>query len=99
MMNILEELYYGNVNPDTEYFDKQSQLGHAMKVLTSKEEELLSMLNNSEKEVFKKFQNAQATVTTLTEIRKFMSGFKLGAQIMLEAMKPFDEDTQLEDLN
>lgn len=86
MDSILEKLYYGNINPDTQYFTKQSEFGQAMKVLTDREEELTSALNDNEKEILQRFINAQLEVNSLTAKTKFLYDFKLGSQIMLEAM-------------
>lgn len=86
MESILEELFYGNINPDTQYFTKQSEFGRAMKVLTEREDELTSALNDTEKEILQHFINAQLEVNSLTAKTKFLYGFKLGSQIMLETM-------------
>lgn len=86
MDSILEELYYGNINPDTQYFAKQSEFGRAMKVLTDREDEITSALNAAEKEILQRLINAQLEINCLTAKTKFLYGFKLGSQIMLEAM-------------
>lgn len=94
MDSILEELYYGNVNPNTQYFNKQSDFGRAMKVLSDKESELLAVLNDTEKEVLQRYINAQLEVNSLTAKTKFLYGFKLGFQIAVEALNEvvFDEN-------
>lgn len=90
--SILEEMYYGNVNPNTQYFSKQSEFGRAMKVLSDRETELTALLNENEKEVLQRFANAQLELNSLTAKAKFLYGFKLGAQIMLEALEGIDEN-------
>lgn len=92
MDNILHELYYGNINPNQHFFNKQSEFGRAMKVLTDKETELLAVLNDEEKEVLQRYINAQMEVNSLTAVSKFLYGFKLGFQIAVEASKEVSYD-------
>lgn len=87
MESILEELYYGNINPDKQYFAKHSEFGQAMKVLTEREDELTSVLNDTEKEILQRFINAQLEVNSLTAKTKFLYGFKLGFQIAIEGLE------------
>lgn len=41
-MRILEEFWYGNINPNEQSFDKQSRFGKVMSLLTVKQNALKS---------------------------------------------------------
>ena len=44
-MNILKELYYGNVKPYAKYFDRNSEYGKFVKIISDNEEKLTAYLN------------------------------------------------------
>ena len=51
-MRILEEFWYGNINPVEIPFQRQRQFDKVFKLLTRNEERLLETLNEQEKELF-----------------------------------------------
>ena len=86
MRSILTELYFGNIGPNTQSFDRYSALGKAMQVVADNEAKLIELLDGKEKKLFLEFVNAQMEVNGCTSLDKFIFGFKFGAQVMLEAM-------------
>lgn len=85
-MTILQDLFYGNVAPDTGSFDQDSEYGKAMQTIADHEEKLLVLLNGTEKGLFLGFTNAQSLINSVTAEENFIHGFKLGALIMIEVM-------------
>ncbi len=85
-MTILQDLFYGNIDPNTGSFDKDSEYGKAMRTIADNEEKLLVLLNGTEKNLFLDFTNAQSSINGITAEEKFIHGFKLGALIMIEVM-------------
>ena len=53
-MKVLEEFWYGNINPMERPFQSQRKFDKAFRLLTKNEEELLKNLNEQEKELFDK---------------------------------------------
>ena len=94
--NILEELYFGNIDPNAQSFDRTSNFGKAMQVTVDTEEELLKLLEGREKQLFRDFVAAQSEIVGITAVEKFVKGFKLGARIGLEILS--DEDSCLRDI-
>ena len=47
-MQILEEFWYGNINPSERPFQRQRKFDKAFKMLTKNEEKLLESLNEQE---------------------------------------------------
>ena len=89
-MRILEEFWYGNINPNEQSFDKQSRFGKVMSLLTQNESRLLERLNAEEKEIFKKYQDCQHEIAQIGESEAFIKGFRLGGQMMLEVCDDTD---------
>ena len=83
-VNILEELYFGNVNPNIGSFDKGSPYGKAMKIISNNEDKLMELLEGKQKELLIGFSNAQCELKGITAVNKFTLGFRLGALIMAD---------------
>lgn len=86
-MSILEELYYGNIDPNSQPYNTRSCFGKALASITEREEQLNNMLTGRAQELFAEFCTAWETANDATSIAKFMEGFKLGAQITAEALQ------------
>ena len=87
-MTILEELYYGNIEPNAKVFEQNSKFGKAVKCMNEVEEKLLIALDGEEKNLFLQFSSLCNEVSTLSDLENFIIGFKLGLQIGIETTKP-----------
>jgi hypothetical protein len=85
-MNILEELWYGNVSPNEMNIPKGSKLNELLKEIIHSEEQLDKTLTDEQKQLLENLKNAQLKFNSLTECEVFAKGFKLGAKIMLEIL-------------
>lgn len=88
-MNVLEELYHGNVRPNDKQFDRTSQFARFCEILTENERHLtafLTALPNAENELhlLSQMVNAQAEVSGHSEMERFIEGFRLGARFMMD---------------
>ena len=82
-MHILEEFWYGNINPMERPFQRQRRFDKAFRMLTKNEEKLLETLNEQEKELFDKFKTCYDEMIQITECQTFIKGFKLGARFVI----------------
>lgn len=89
-MRILEEFWYGNINPVEIPFQRQRQFDKVFKLLTKNEEKLLETLNEQEKELFDKYKACQDEMTQITECQTFLKGFKLGARFVMACFENDD---------
>lgn len=85
MRKILEELWYGNIAPQTRSFIRGTRYEDALKMMCKNEENLKSMLESKEREVFEKFCDCRDEVDQYTEKDIFVTGFRLGARIIIES--------------
>lgn len=88
-MNILEELFHGNVRPSDKQFDRTSQYAKYCEILIENERQLtvfLTAIPNAENELhlLSQMVNAQAEVSGYSEMERFIEGFRLGARFMLD---------------
>ena len=96
MRRMLEELYFGNINPNEKQFDPSSEYAENMQIIADNEEKLTLLLTGKEKDLFLDFVNAQGSVDAITAIENFIIGFRLGVRIGIEVMD--GEDGVLKDI-
>ena len=86
-MNILEDLWFGNISPWERPFRKDgAAYAELLALVVRHQEDLLSRLNDEEKEIFEKFADCTTEMHDLTEREAFVKGFTIGAQIIIEVM-------------
>ena len=85
MTSILEEFAYGNVCPQAQYFEKDSEYGKAMQCVSSNGQKLLERLGAEDKQIFENYVAMQSEVNRLTAVNNFMYGYKLGLIMTAEA--------------
>ena len=80
MSNIIEEFYYGNIEPQELSTEITPKLKKKLSSLVKKEEELTAMLPEKEKELFAKYVLAYNEFSSIGNSDSFISGFRLGAR-------------------
>lgn len=85
-MDILEDLYYGNLFP----YEKCAKLDDEMKelngLLNRNEEKLTATLSDEQKETFEKYKDCNREISEICERNAFLNGFRLGARIIIEVV-------------
>ena len=89
-MNILEELWYGRINPSQRMQPDDKSAGELTEQIVEKEDELSALLSDEAKEILSQMTDQQLDLSTSNERKAFISGFRLGARIMLEVMDGSD---------
>ena len=85
MSSIIEELFYGNLEPQELTTEITPRLKKKLNVLVKKEEELSAMLPEKEKELFANYVNAYNEFSSINNSDSFISGFRLGARFAYDA--------------
>lgn len=83
-MNILEELYFGNLSGVGKIFERNSDYDKALKLVAENEELLTEALGGKEKNQFLELIDAQGALVCITAKESFIDGFKLGAKLILD---------------
>ena len=58
--------------------------------IVEKEDELAALLSDEAREILDQMRDKQLDLSTLNERKAFISGFRLGARIMIEVMNETD---------
>ncbi len=80
MSNIIEELYYGNIEPQELNSELSAKLKKKLSNLAEKEEQLTARLNGEEKDLFLNYASTYVEFLTISNSDSFISGFRLGAK-------------------
>ena len=86
MRSMLEELWYGNVCPNTGCREATKEAKELMGYIADHHDKLLSILNDQQKEILEKFDDCYNELTDINEREIFVYAFKLGARIALEML-------------
>mgnify|MGYP003194423217 CR=1 FL=1 len=86
-MNILEELYYGNIVPNEKCAKLNYEVKELLKLLNRNEEKLTATLTESQKETFEKYKDCNREISEICERESFIKGFQLGAMIIIEVIR------------
>ena len=79
MGNFIEELYYGNINPQDRSTRHNKAVQEQMEILTQCEEFLSKNLPEEHKKSFVAFSNAWDIINGESTLDSFILGFRLGA--------------------
>ena len=88
-MKILEELWYGNVDP-RQVENTSGRHKNLTRLVTENEKKLLTLLSDEAKEIYEKLADCQKELNDLEQCEMFIRGFKLGARIMIEVTEGMD---------
>jgi hypothetical protein len=84
MKSILEELFYGNVCPNTDCRNYEQETKELMGDLSGHYDTLLKELTDKQKEVLEKFDDCYSELTDINEREIFVYAFRLGMRIAIE---------------
>ena len=91
MKSILEELFYGNLCPNTDCRSKENEVKELMGYIADHHDNLLATLTDKQKEILEKFDDCYAELTDINEREIFVYAFRLGARIAIEVLSPGSE--------
>lgn len=92
--NLLNELYFGNIQPYAKQFDKSSEFGRLMVAMCKRETDLLTALeiNPELKSNFEKYVGISGEILAKTAEKRFIEGFRLGATMIIEVLGKYPGD-------
>ena len=86
-MSILEELWYGNIEPAEYDIAPSKEYKDLLQLISRNEDKLLATMTDTQKELFTKYADCVREYQTVAENLLFQNSFRLGARIMLEVMR------------
>ena len=86
MRSILEELFYGNICPNSDCRGHDKETKQLMGYIADHHDNLLSTLNDQQKELLEKFDDCYNELTDINEREIFSYAFKLGMRVAIEVL-------------
>ncbi|MBO4831276.1 MAG: hypothetical protein J5569_02245 [Oscillospiraceae bacterium] len=94
MKSFIEELYYGNIDPQNSGFEENESVQCTMQTIREDEEFLADTLTGEEKKRFLDFADAWSSFNGDSTLDGFVTGFRLGARFMMDTF--LSDDAQRE---
>ena len=95
-MNILEDLFFGNVDPQTRAVKPGSRADKLRIYITDHLPEIENALSDDQRGALDKILDAQSELDTISELDSFIVGFRFGAAFMYDTF--VNTDTPYRDL-
>ena len=86
-MNILEEFWYGNIEPAEYDVSPSKEYKEMLQLITRNEDRLLATMTEEQKEVFIRYTDCVREYQVMAECMLFQNSFRLGARMMLAVME------------
>lgn len=91
MRSTLKDLYYGNISPVDKTTLRGSAYGKALAELAAAEAALAACQSGEGAALLQRYQAAVDETNAIAEADCFITGFRLGTRLLLEALHP-EED-------
>ena len=85
-MSILEELWYGNIEPAEYDSPPSKEYKEMLQLICRNEDKLLATMTDAQKELFNRYLESVLEYQTMSELMLFQNSFKLGARLAIEVM-------------
>ena len=84
MKNFIEELYYGNIDPQDSGFEEDAGVQRELRTISENEGWLTEHLTGEEKKRFLNYADAWSAYNGDAALDGFITGFRLGARFVLD---------------
>ena len=95
-MNFIEELYYGNINPNEKRYKKATPYDKALSIFTANEDKLKEALSGEHLKLFNELVKASDEISATSGVENFKIGFRLGVKMMCDSLL-FEENKVFKD--
>ena len=86
-MNILEEFWYGNIEPSEYDASTCAEYKELLKLIGRNEDKFLTTMPDAQNDLFSRYTDCVREYQTMAECLLFQNSFRLGARMMLEVLK------------
>jgi len=85
-MNILDELWYGNINPQEQSKDNNRAVRELLNLMGRNRDRLCETMTDERREVLEKYDDCVNEMYGLIEVEIFSYAFRLGGRLMLATL-------------
>ena len=96
-MSFLDELYYGNINPNENRNRRPLPYEKAVRTFSDIESKLSKELNGENLKLFNELVNASDEISATSGVENFKIGFRLGVKMMCDSLL-FEENKIFKDV-
>ncbi len=96
-MGFIEELYYGNINPNEKRYKSHKPYDKAVRAFSDIENKLSKELNGENLKLFNELVNASDEISATSGVENFKIGFRLGVLMICDCLL-FDNSSILKDI-
>ena len=86
MNDLLEQLFYGNLCPNTDCRNGKEETKELLGYVADHHNTLMQTLSSTQRETFEKYVDCVTELTDIDERDVFSYAFRLGARLMLAAL-------------
>ena len=86
-MNILEEFWYGNIEPAEYDISPNKEYKEMLQLISQNEDKLLATMTDAQKELFTKYADCVREYQVMAECILFQNSFRLGARMMIAVLE------------
>ena len=86
MKSILEEMWYGNVCPQSDSRNNSPEMKELMEYMARHHDDLKKTMSEEQIEIFEKFDDCWSEYASLAEKAIFVYAFRLGANVVLDVL-------------
>ena len=83
-MTLLEDLWYGNIDPHEAILTDSKRYKHLLSLMARNRDELNETLTEKQAETFEKYDEAVNEMHSLAEVEAFSYGLRFGVRLMIE---------------
>lgn len=87
-MTLLEDLWYGNVNPNEAILTENRRYKHLLSLMGRNRDELAETLTDKQLETLEKYDETMNEMHFLAEVEAFSHGFRRDVKLMVETGVP-----------
>ncbi len=88
MRSTLEELWHGNISPETDSRSNTPEMKRLMEYMARHHDNLMTTMTDEQKDLFERFDDCWSEYASLAEKSIFVYAFRLGARIAIEVLSP-----------
>ena len=85
-MNVLEDFWYGNINPQEESKEHNREIRELLTLMRRNRDALSSTLTDEQREVLEKYDDCVNEMYGLIEVAIFSYAFRLGGRLMMATL-------------
>ena len=86
MRSTLEELWYGNICPETDSRTNTPEMKRLMEYMARHHDNLLNSMTDEQKDIFERFDDCWSEYAGLAEKSIFVYALRLGANIAIDIL-------------